>query len=86
MPTTIEAETGIFEYLEPQTVSKEAWAREHLDCDAIIDDNGSTIVVYAFTLNPQFNYALERFKKKTAKYINQFILGGISSDGLNSLI
>ena len=52
----------------------------------VVDDNGNTIVVYAFTLNPEFNYALEKFKKKTAKYLNQFILAGISSDGLNSLI
>ena len=86
MPNAIEAETGIYEYTEPQTVSKETWARDHLDCDAIVDDNGNTIVVYAFTLNPEFNYALEKFKKKTAKYLNQFILAGISSDGLNSLI
>ena len=86
MPATIEAEKGIFEYTEPQTVNKETWAREHLDCDAIVDDNGSTIVVYAFTLDPRFNYALERFKKKTEKYLRQFILGGISSDGLNSLV
>ena len=85
MREAVETQAGIFEYTPPQTVSKETWAREHLDCDAIIDDNGSTIVVYAFTRDPRFNHALERYKEKK-NYNTQFILGGISSDGLNSLV
>ena len=79
-----EPETGIFEYTPPQTISKERWVNEHLDCDAIIDNLGSTIVVYAFTRDPEYNYDLKiYFKKKN--YTNQQILRGISSDGLNSL-
>ena len=83
MPNAIETETGIFEYPEPQIVSTEEWANNHLDCDAIVDDNGSSIVVYAFTMEPRYNYALEGYKKK--KYNSQYILKGVSSDGLNSL-
>ena len=84
MPTTTQPETGIFEYTEPLTISTEEWANSHLDCDAIVDDNGGTIVVYAFTMEPKYNRALEGYKKKQ-KYANQYILKGVSSDALNSL-
>ena len=84
MPSAIEAETGIFEYTTPQTVSTEAWINEHLDCDAIIDNHGSTIVVYAFTIDPEYNFELKQYKRKK-NYKDQHILRGISSDGLNSL-
>ncbi|MCR5788902.1 MAG: hypothetical protein K6G83_03355 [Lachnospiraceae bacterium] len=85
MNTVIETQTGIFEYTTPQTISTEKWINEHLDCNAIIDNQGSTIVVYAFTQDPKYNHALgEYFKQKNFK--NQHILRGISSDGLNSLI
>ena len=60
-------------------------AEDHLDCDTIADYNGSKIVVYAFTLDPKYNYALKGYRK-TKKLDNQQILKGISSDGLNSLI
>lgn len=85
MPNVTETQTGIFEFTCPLTISMEKWINEHLDCDAIIDNLGSTIVVYAFTREPQYNYALERYKKKK-NYLKQHILRGISSDGLNSLI
>ena len=85
MPNAIEAETGIYEYTEPQTVSKETWARDHLDCDAIIDNLGSTIIVYAFTRDPKYNCALEGYMKEK-NYADQHILRGISSDGLYSLL
>lgn len=92
MPTTTEnkdsmitePETGIFEYNPPRTISKEKWMNEHLDCDAIIDNMGSMIVVYAFTNNPEYNYLLSEYRKKRS-YKQQHILMGISSDGLNSL-
>ena len=79
-----EPETGIFEYMPPQTISKEKWLNEHLDCDAIIDNLGQMIVVYAFTKDPEYNFALGLFYKKK-NYTTQQILMGISSDGLNSL-
>lgn len=84
MPTAIEAEKGIFEYKEPQTVNTEEWLNNHLDCDAIIDDHDNTIVVYAYVTDPRYNCALEGYKKKK-DYKKQYILRGISSDGLNSL-
>ena len=85
MDDITEPQEGIFEYSTPQTVSTELWLNEHLDCDAIIDNYGSTIVVYAFTRDPNFNYELKQYKKKR-NYNAQHILRGISSDGLNSLI
>ena len=92
MPTTTESEnsiitepvTGIFEYNPPQTMSKEKWLNEHLDCDAIIDNLGQTIVVYAFTRDPEYNYELTQYKR-SHDFFGQHILMGISSDGLNSL-
>ena len=84
MDNIIEAQKGIFEFTSPQEISTELWANEHLDCDAIIDDRGSTIVVYAFTRDPKYNYALQQYKKEK-KLIKQYILRGISSDGLNCL-
>ena len=84
MNDVIEAQKGIFEYTEPQTVNTEEWLNSHLDCDAIIDDHDSTIVVYAYTTDPKYNYALEKYKKKK-DFSGQYILRGISSDGLNSL-
>ena len=60
------------------------WANEHLDCDAIIDYYGSSIVVYAFTIDPEYNSLLGDYRKK--KYRNQKILKGISSNGLNSIV
>ena len=82
--TITEPETGIFEYTSPQTISKEIWLNEHLDCDAIIDNLGQTIVVYAFTLDPEYNYELKQYKR-SHNFPTQQILRGISSDGLNSL-
>ena len=84
MDNVIEAQKGIFEFTSPQEISTELWANEHLDCDAIIDDCGSTIVVYAFTRDPKYNYALQQYKKDK-KLVKQYILRGISSDGLNCL-
>lgn len=84
MNDVIEAQEGIFEFTSPQKISTEQWANEHLDCNAIIDDLGSYIIVYAFTQDPKYNYALSIFKKEK-NYTKQFILRGISSDGLNSL-
>ena len=85
MNDVVETQTGIFEFTSPQTISTEKWINEHLDCDAIIDNLGSTIVVYAFTRDPKYNYALEKFRKER-NYNQQHILMGVSSDGLNSLI
>ena len=84
MNDVIEAQEGIFEFTNPQTIDTGIWANEHLDCDAIIDNHGSTIVVYAFTLNAKYNSALGDYRRR--KYTNQKILRGISSNGLNSLV
>lgn len=62
MNDVIEAQEGIFEYTVPQRINAEKWLNEHLDCDAIIDDLGIDFVVYAFTLNPKYNYALGKYK------------------------
>lgn len=80
----LEPQKGIFEFTTPQTIDTGKWANEHLDCDAIIDNHGSMIVVYAFTVDPKYNSALGDFRRK--KYRSQKILRGISSNGLNSLI
>lgn len=85
MNNIIETQEGIFEFDSPQKISTELWANEHLDCNAIIDDLGSYIVVCAFTRDPKYNYALTKYKKEK-NYTKQFILRGISSDGLNSLL
>ena len=73
MTNVTEPQTGIFEYTTPQTISTETWINEHLDCNAIIDNHGSTIVVYAFTLDPKYNHALGEYRKKK-NYKNQHIL------------
>ena len=85
MDNVIETKTGIFEFSTPQTISTEKWINEHLDCDAIIDNLGSTIIVYAFTRDPKYNCALEGYMKEK-NYADQHILRGISSDGLYSLL
>ena len=84
MNDVIEAQEGIFEYTIPQRINAEKWLNEHLDCDAIIDDLGNDFVVYAFTLNPKYNYALRKYKSMKS-YTKQYLLRGISSDGLNGL-
>lgn len=85
MNDIVEVQQGIFEFTAPKEVDTEQWLEDHLDCDTIADYKGSTIIVYAFTLDPKYNYALEKYKE-TKKLDKQHILGGISSDGLNSLI
>ena len=84
MNEVFESQTGIFEFVIPQTIDTGKWANDHLDCDAIIDNHGSTIVVYAFTIDPKYNSSLGDYRRK--KYRNQKILRGISSNGLNSLV
>lgn len=85
MNNAVEVQKGIFEFESPKEVSTEEWLEEHLDCDTIVDNLGSTIIVYAFTLDPQYNYALKAYRK-SRKLDKQHILRGLSSDGLNSLI
>ena len=84
MRDVTEPKKGIFVFLTPQTVDTGKWANEHLDCDAIIDNHGNTIVVYAFTVDPKYNGSLGDFRKE--KYSGQKILRGISSNGLNSIV
>lgn len=78
-----EIETGIYEFLNPWEVDAGEWLENHLDCDAIIDDLGTKIVVYAYTRNPQFNRKLSDYRKES--YSGKTILRGISSVGLNSI-
>ena len=85
MDEAVEVQQGIFEFTSPKEVDTDQWLEDHLDCDTIADYNGSKIVVYAFTLDPKYNYALKGYRK-TKKLDNQQILKGISSDGLNNLI
>ena len=80
----VEAQEGIFEFTSPQKINAEKWLREHLDCNAIIDDLGNDLIVYAFTREPKYNYSLKKFKAKN-NYSKQYLLRGISSDGLNGL-
>ena len=84
MSDILEPQKGIFEFSKPQEMDAEKWMNEHLDCDAIVDDLGSTLIVYAFTKDPKYNYDLNLYKKEK-KFDDQNILIGISSDGLNSL-
>ena len=84
MKEATEVQNGIFEFDVPMKIDAGKWANEHLDCDAIIDNLGSTIVVYAFTRESRFNSALSNYRRK--KYSGQKILRGISSNGLNSLV
>ena len=84
MKDVFESQTGIYEFVKPKTMDTGEWANEHLDCDAIIDYYGSSIVVYAFTIDPEYNSLLGDYRKK--KYRNQKILKGISSNGLNSIV
>ena len=83
MEKVIEVKPGIFEFDSPKTIETGAWANEHLDCNAIIDFNGNTIVVYAFTQDPKYNSLLGVFKQE--KYNTKKILRGISSNGLRGL-
>lgn len=85
MNDVVEIQKGIFAFTNPTEVNTEKWLEDHLDCDTIADYLGDTIIVYAFTLEPKYNYDLEKYKQ-TQKLDKQHILGGISSDGLNSLI
>lgn len=84
MSEVIESQEGIFEFAIPQRINAEKWLSDHLDCNAIIDDLGNDFIVYAFTCNPKYNYALKKYKN-TKNYAKQYLLRGISSDGLNGL-
>ena len=85
MNEIVEVQKGIFAFTTPKEIRTEKWLEEHLDCDTIVDNFGSTIIVYAFTLEPKYNYALKEYRKHK-KLEKKHILRGISSDGLNSLI
>ena len=74
MNDVIEVQKGIFEFKHPTEVNTEKWLSEHLDCDTIVDDLGNTIIVYAFTIEPKYNYALEKYKE-IKKLDSQRILG-----------
>ena len=84
MSDVTEPKKGIFVFHTLQTLDTGRWANEHLDCDAIIDNHGSTIVVYAFTVDPKYNSSPKDFRKE--KYSNQKMLRGISSNVLNSIV
>ena len=84
MNDIIEVQEGIFEYKIPREISAEKWLNEHLDCNAIIDNHGDDFIVYAFTRDPKYNFALRKYKNSN-NYSKQFLLRGISSDGLNGL-
>ena len=79
----VEVKTGIFEFKSPQERDAGEWLEQHLDCDTIVDDLGKYIVVYAYTTDPAFNGALSDYQQE--KYSGQYVLRGISSDGLNSI-
>lgn len=79
----VEIKKGIFEFSHPQEIDAGEWLEEHLDCDAIVDDLGTRIVVYAYTLDPDYNGALSEYQRE--KYTDRFVLRGISSDGLNCI-
>ena len=83
MNTTVESQTGIIEFTNPQEVDAGEWMESHLDCDTIMDDLGQKLLVYAYSREPRYNRALEDYHK--LKYSRHLILKGISSDGLNSI-
>lgn len=84
MNDIIETQTGIFEFITPQEVNASEWMENHLDCDTIMDDKGQTLIVYAFTMESKYNSTLADYRKK--KYGKHYILKGISSNALNSLL
>ncbi len=85
MEDVVEVQKGIYEFVTPKEFDTEQWLEDHLDCDTVADYLGNTIVVYAFTLDPEYNHDLKGYRK-SKRLDNQRILKGISSDGLNSLI
>lgn len=85
MDDVTEVQKGIFIFKSPTEVNTDKWLENHLDCDTIADYHGNTMIVYAFTRDPKYNYSLEEYKL-SHQMDNQRILGGISSNGLNSLI
>ena len=79
-----EVRQGIFIYTSPIETGVDDWLTQHLDCDAIIDDHGETITVYAYTHEPMFNYALSQFRQEEMR--NHTLLRGISSDVLSGVL
>ena len=79
------AEDGIFVFDEPQEVDAGKWAKEHLDCDTIIDDLRTTpeLVVYAYAKTKAANRTLEAFRDQN--YPEKHILCGLPHEALYSI-
>ena len=78
-----EQQTGIMELNTPQEMDAGKWLEDHLDCDAIVDDHGSRILVYAYATDSAYNHMLYELRNK--RYNDHRILRGISSVGLGSI-
>ena len=82
-PEAEEASEGIMVYKRPQTVDLGLWSENHLDLDAIYNEEGGKAVIYAYSKSKDFNGKLRSYRKSNFK--DQFILKGVSSNGLNSI-
>ena len=81
----IEAQEGIFEFVNPQDVDIGEWLENHTDCDAIVDDRpGNRMTVYAYTREPAYNFALSQYQQE--HFGNYTILSGIPSYVLNGVL
>lgn len=82
-PDAEEASEGIMVYKQPQTVDLGLWSENYLDVDAIYNEEDGKAVIFAFSKSKDYNSKLRSYRKIT--YKDQFILKGVSSNGLNSI-
>ncbi len=82
-PELEETSEGIMVYKQPQTVDLGLWSENHLDVDAIYNEKDGKAVIYAFSKSKEYNSKLRSYRKINFK--DQFILKGVSSNGLNSI-
>ena len=82
-PDAEEASEGIMVYKQPQTVALGLWSENHLDIDAIYNEEDGKVVIFAFSKSKDYNSKLRTYRK--TNYKDQFILKGVSSNGLNSI-
>lgn len=82
-PEVKEESEGIMVYIHPQVVDLGLWTEHHLDVDAIYNEEDGKRVIYAFSKSKEYNGKLRSYRRTYFK--NQFILKGVSSNGLNSI-
>ena len=82
-PDVKEETEGIMVYIKPQIVDLGLWTENHLDVDAIYNEEDGKPIIYAFSKNKNYNSKLRSYRR--TRFKEQFILKGVSSDGLNSI-